>query len=235
MPYTKQPSRFFRIVQMLFVACVVVGATWGWQQLQDPVRFPINIVKVQASYEHISQETLAELITPYVNQGFFGLDKKALQEAITNISPWIAKVIVGKTWPDALTVQIIEQTAAARWEDKGLVNAEGQIFFPPTDSFPDNLPILLGEEAQIPDIWKDYEQMQVILASTGAIITQIQASDRQSITLLLHNGTKIIAGRKDPLLRLQRFVKVYPKIFRSNSQPEVVDLRYEHGLSVKWQ
>ncbi len=56
------------------------------------------------------------------------------------------------------------------------------------------------------------------------------------MSLLLNNGTKILIGRKDSLPRLQRFVKVYPEIFKTpQAQAESIDLRYDNGLSVKWQ
>lgn len=228
-------TSFFRIVKILLVASLIIGAAWGWQQLKDPEQFPINTVKVQATYAHAHQAILAEILTPYANQGFFGLDKKGLAKAIMDTSPWIAEVKLNRIWPDGLNVEIVEQVPVAQWEDKALINAEGEIFTPALNTFPKNLPILSAEEAQIPELFLTYEKIRVILNPIHATVMHLSLSDREALTLTLDNGTRIIIGPKDPLPRLQRFVKVHPKVFKSERHAERIDLRYEHGLSVKWR
>jgi cell division protein FtsQ len=150
-------------------------------------------------------------------------------------SPWIADIKLNKIWPDILNVEIIEQVPAAQWEDKALINPEGDVFYVPSETFPKGLPILFTEEEQVPELLEMYEKMRVILSPIHANITRISASDREAITLTLDNGTQMLIGRKDPLPRLQRFVKVHPRISRPGRHAETIDLRYEHGISVKWR
>lgn len=232
---THTPSRFFRIIKMLFVAALVVAAAWGFKQLKDPEQFPINTIKVQASYAHTSQVELSDAMTPFVNQGFFNLNKKALTQAIMTTSPWIAEVNLHRIWPDGLQIEIIEQVPVAQWEGKALINEDGNIFYAEPSTFLEELPIFATNEGQVAEVLSLYKKMQVILSPTGMTISEISATDRQAITLTLKNDTNIIIGRKDPLPRLQRFVKVYPKVFKADNHAETIDLRYQHGLSVKWQ
>jgi cell division septal protein FtsQ len=39
--------------------------------------------------------------------------------------PWVDSAAVQRSWPRGLKVDIIEQTAVARWNESGLVNARG--------------------------------------------------------------------------------------------------------------
>jgi hypothetical protein len=77
-------SRFLLIIKIALVASVIVAMAWGWQQLKDPENFPISHIKVQASYAHTDQTTLATALTPYVNQGFFRLSDEEADEENQN-------------------------------------------------------------------------------------------------------------------------------------------------------
>ena len=58
--------------------------------------------------------------------------------------------------------------------------------------------------------------------------------NRQAYSMVLNNGAQVLLGRREPLPRLQRFAKVYHKIFTPTSaQAERIDLRYQNGLTVK--
>ena len=42
--------------------------------------------------------------------------------------PWVDAVSVQRAWPRGLHVLVIEQVAAARWGETGLLNTRGELF-----------------------------------------------------------------------------------------------------------
>ncbi len=42
--------------------------------------------------------------------------------------PWVRKVALRRQWPRRLEVTIEEHSPLARWNDAGLVNAQGEVF-----------------------------------------------------------------------------------------------------------
>ncbi len=229
-------QRLYRFLQLVIAASVLFAILYGWHVLHDSDRFPIRDVKIQASYTHLDKQGLETTIVPFVEYGFFNLSAHKLKQQLL-LNPWIANATVNRVWPDTVIIKIDEQKPVARWGSQQLVNDKGQVFTPPTTSFAANLPLLNSPATpQASALLQTYQQLQAILLPLGWHIVALDTNDRQALNLTLANGAKIILGRKDPLLRLQRFVKVYPKIMTvHDAVPENIDLRYENGLAIQWQ
>src|SRR6185503_6524119 len=55
----------------------------------------------------------------------FGLDQLRIAvEALV----WVDRARVQRVWPDRIGIEIVEQQAAARWGDDGLLNTRGELF-----------------------------------------------------------------------------------------------------------
>jgi cell division protein FtsQ len=77
--------------------------------------------------------------------------------------------------------------------------------------------------------------MSFILEPLGLKVLKISLDSGNFWEIWLDSGLKIQLGQDRVLTRLQRFVKVYPKLFKSDKKTaKSVDLRYPHGLAVKW-
>ena len=227
--------RLYRIFQLLVAAAVIISLVWGWHMIRDPDQFPIKVVKVQADYQHLNHDAIAQQILPFADRGFFNLNGRELTRQLQQ-SPWVADVDIHRVWPDTIIIKITEQQAVAQWGKQALVNTEGKIFMPPVNTFPAKLPLLNGADNQVATLLQYYRDMSGILAPLKLTISELDANDRQALNLILNNGTKVFLGRTDPVQRLQRFAKVYHEIFTAtDTQAESVDLRYENGISVKWQ
>ncbi len=228
-------GKAYRTIQLIVVVALLLALVYGWRWLMDPADFPVKAVKIEATYTHLDQQALQAEIIPYVQQGFIRMDTAALIEQLLKF-PWIATVEVQRIWPDKVIIKISEQQAVARWGSQGLLNAKGQIFSPPADTIPTDLPILQGPQDEGAALWANYQAIAETLKPFGLQVRELNMDDRQSLQLLLDNGTQILLGKTDPLPRLARFVKVYPKIVNvPNAQPEYIDLRYENGVSIKWK
>ncbi len=227
--------RLYRLFQLVVVAAVIISLIWGWRMIKDPNQFPIKVVKVQASYQHLDHQAIAQEILPFASRGFFNLNARELTDQLER-SPWVADVEVNRVWPDTVIIKITEQQPVAQWGKQALINSAGKIFTPPVNTFPAKLPLLNGADSQVGTLLQYYRDMSAVLAPLKLQIIEIDANDRQALNLILNNGSKIFLGRTDPLARLQRFAKVYHDIFTAAEAPaESIDLRYENGISVKWK
>jgi len=228
-------TRIYRIIQLLVTCALVFALIYGWEWLSDPAEFPIRTVKIEAAREHVDQQTLQTLVLPYVTQGFIQLNTTEIKERLLEL-PWVAEVHVERIWPDTVIIRVTEQQAVARWGKMGVLNTTGQIFRPPEETIPTGLPLLNGPYDQATTLWGIYEQITQTLKPLGLSLQQLDMDERLSLQVQLNNGTRVLLGKTEPLPRLQRFAKVYPKIFTSpDAQAAYIDLRYENGLSIKWQ
>jgi cell division protein FtsQ len=228
-------TRIYRIIQLTVTGALLLAVIYGWYWLSDPTEFPIRSVKIQAPREHVAQQTIQTEVLPYVTQGFLRLNANELKEKLLE-NPWIAEVQVERIWPDGVVIKITEQQAVANWGKMGLLNTKGAIFSPPTETIPTGLPQLNGPPDQAAIMWTDYEKIAEMLKPLALKVRELDMDERLSLQLDLENGTRLLLGKKDPLPRLQRFAKVYHKIFTSpNAQATSVDLRYQNGVSVKWR
>jgi cell division protein FtsQ len=228
-------TTIYRIIQLSVTCALLFALIYGWRWLSDPEEFPIRSVKIEATREHVDQKAIQAQVLPYVTQGFIQLNVNEIKEKLLEL-PWIAEARVERIWPDTVIIHIVEQKAVARWGKIGVLNSKGSIFNPPEDTIPADLPLLNGPYDQTAALVKNYEQIADILKPLGLSLHKLDMDERLSLQLELSNGTQLVLGKIDPLPRLERFAKVYPKIFaQPNAQAVYVDLRYENGLSIKWR
>lgn len=227
-------TTIYRTIQLLVICALALALIYGWRWLSDPEEFPIRAVKIQAAREHVDQQTLQAQVLPYVTQGFIRLNVNQIKEKLEEL-PWIAEARVERIWPDTVIIHVMEQQAVARWGKLGVLNNKGHVFNPPVDTIPTNLPQLNGPYDQATALLDSYEQIVQVLKPLGLTLRKMDMDERLSMQLELNNGTRLLLGKLDPLPRLQRFAKVYPKLFTAqNTQAVYVDLRYENGVSIKW-
>ena len=82
---------------------------------------------------------------------------------------------------------------------------------------------------------ESYQQAQRVLMPLGLSVTRVVLDERRALKLELNHGLEVVLGRQDKAARLQRFVRVYPKVMDKIDRILRVDLRYPHGLTVEWK
>ncbi len=223
------PWRFiFKVIILFFL---LVGLAWLWQLFDDPARFPIQNVKVNGFYRHVTQQELKATLLPLVSGNFFTLSVDRIQTQLLK-NPWISDATVRKIWPNTLSIRVNEQNPIARWNESGLLNPQGILFFP-LPPLPSNLPELSGPKGDEKIVLQSYTEINQLLASLHLSVVELDLSSRMSWHIVLNNGMSVVIGSIDPLARLKRFIKVYPMIFKNQSvEDTVVDLRYTNGVAI---
>ena len=222
-----------KVVAVSGLLVALLGFTW--HKVKDPNLLPINAVKIVGEYHQLDRQQLQQTIMPYVAEGFFQVDVALIKQQLEQL-PWVEQAVIKKTWPDTVVVQITERQAASRWNAQGVISSREHLFYPATDVVINHLPNLHGPEGTHRLVYMEYQQMQKILHPLGVTITQVTLDKRHAWSLDLDNGMHILLGRDDHQDRLQRFKKAYQEVFGSRSRDVTnVDLRYQHGMAVKWR
>lgn len=229
-------SLWARLISALLPISLLVGGLGmllTWSQHSD--RFPLKVIEVRESLQHVVPDEVTSLISPYLSKGFFGLDIEAIQERLSQV-PWVASTWVRRVWPDRLVVSVKEQTAQARWGDKGVLSTEGFIFYPDVNTIPDKIPQFLGPKERAKEMLQHYFSLLELLGPIGLSIRTLELSSANVWKIMLDNGIAIILGKLGSNERLSRFVSVY----QSHLQAQIeriayIDLRYTNGFAIGWK
>lgn len=235
----KQERRWIspRVMASVVLGAVLVAAAgWGSAELFDPQTFPIRSIQIIGDLHHLSKAQLQDIVASHATGGFFNVDVGSIQRAVTEL-PWTDSVSVRRVWPDSLHIRVTEQVPFARWGEKGLLNARGELFYPESDDIPSGLPDFHGPEGQEGAVMSAYRDMSRALAPVGLRITKLVLDERRAWLLELDNGIELKLGRVDHYPRLVRFVRVYPKLLAGKAEAAVrsVDFRYTNGFAVLWK
>ncbi len=219
------PGVVFTVVILLLLGFVTYKIT-------DPETLPIRNVSVTGEFTHLSPVGLQERVSNIVRGGFFSVNVEMMQEALLE-EPWIQQVAVKRVWPDRIIVIIKEQKPVAQWGEKGLLNADAEIFYPERSTFPENLPVVSGPENTNEFVLEYFLRINEILPE-GLTLQSLSLSDRRSWELRLTTGPVIRLGKTGIVSRLQRFLQQLPAGgFASLEQVQYIDMRYTNGFALQ--
>lgn len=221
-------------VQAALILALGGMISWGVTWLRNPHNMPLRSVQVEGEFRKLNAEQLQKAVAGVVQGGFFTVNVDAVRRTAEAL-PWVASATVRRVWPDTLQLHVVEQRAAARWGDTGLLNMNGQLFVPDAASIPPHLPQLSGPEELRRRVMETYIAMTAALAPIGLHVAELQVDQRRAWLLRLDSGAELRLGKDNTLGRLGRFVRVYPSVFAPReAELKTVDLRYSNGFAVRW-
>jgi cell division protein FtsQ len=230
----KTPFSFVTLLKVTFVIVPILAILLLLPKKQHNEYFPITDVQI-FGIQHISHEELQNLVLPFIQKGFFAVDLSEIKERIAQLS-WTNAVVVQRVWPDKLIISLSEKNAIALWNGQSLLSDSGEIFTPSKETYPKNLPKLIGLTGEQLKLMRYYTKINALFSPLHFKVTNLALSPLQSWEVTLSNGMKLNAGNKDILTRLSHFVKVYPKIIGAREgDVEYIDLRYPNGMAVRWK
>lgn len=215
--------------------CLLVVSLFFFDDIQSYLKewLPIKRFQISAPYHFVSKEKIQQTLEPFSKQGFLSLDGSQLQHDLSQL-PWVSIASIEKKWPDTIVVQIQERSPIARFNETGLIDDRGEIFYPPKLTQFD-LPQLIGDEQSSKQLLQEFKKMSKMLAKVSLSLDMIK-NETSSLRLTLKNGLDVIVSKKQADTQLARFITIYPEL--ANHQQRLllkVDLRYKHGLAAKWQ
>lgn len=227
-------NNFFKRPWLIFLFLAIVLCFLFVQLAQNSRLFPIKVVKVDGSYDKVSQENLKAIVQQQVNKGYFAVDISTIQNDVAQL-PWVSNVSVTRSWPDMLTLTIKQKQAIAIWDNTALLLKNATLFYPLDTTFPQDIPSFEGPSGQQETVIKMFDAMTKKLTDSRLQITTITLSSEGVWQVTLNHKTVVMLGDNDILDRLERFVDVNRQQFEAKQKmPSYVDMRYNHGLAVKW-
>lgn len=233
-------SRTMLRVWVLLAAVIALTAVLlplsGLFGMRESSWFPVRWVQVSGPLQRVSAEQVRSSVAPMLQRGLFSLDPRAVKIAIEAL-PWVEQAEVRKLWPGTLAVRIRERSALARWGDHQLITAEGrQLELNAAEALGD-MPQLSGPPGRQQELIDFYKGAAAELSEARLCIVAARLSEGGGLTVTLDDGTHVLLGSDAVLERWKRFVKALPNLREqaNGRNLERVDLRYTHGLAVRWR
>jgi cell division protein FtsQ len=196
---------------------------------------PIRVISIDGSFQRVSPGQVEQVAAPYLKAGFMSADLDAVQRAVETL-PWVDHARVQRRWPNSVHVVIVEQVAAARWGESGLLNSRGELFVKSVTHVPPELPRLSGPEGTEAKVAQRYLAAQGRMLEAGMRIAAVRLDERGAWEFDLDNGLTIRLGRLQVDERLERFIHTALQVVAHRaSEINYVDMRYSNGFTIGWR
>ena len=234
----------------IFVVFGLISITWMLtKHVAGEENAPVTAIKVTGEMPYTVRDDVLRAIENIDMGNFFQVDVNTVQEQILAL-PWVYSVAVRKQWPSELKIYVVDQTPVALWNGDFILNEFGKAFQADTKRLNRNLPQFYGPEGSELLALENYINLSGLLAYKNLGIDELLLSERFSWQLTLSDGVLLNLGREDRIVRIQRFMDIYPRIKsqaliensslkkKKKSTHKVIDyidLRYDTGLAVGWK
>jgi len=218
----------------LFATCALGWGALAWA-LRQPA-FEFREVVVTGGLVRASPAHLEAVIRDELAGTFFTMNLDRARAALARV-PWVRRVALRRQWPQRLEVTIEEHVPFARWNDTGLVDADGEVF---SADFDGELPQFVGPDAHAAEVAARYRDWSSSLARLRFAVDEVTLSPRGGWRLRTTGpagALEIELGRDEPSERLARFVDAYARtvglLARAGTRVDHVDLRYRNGFAAR--
>ncbi len=197
---------------------------------------PIERVIVTGRLQHVSPLDVERLVRAHLDgAGLVSVDLDDISRGLS-LLPWVDQASVQRSWPRGLKIEIVEQSAVARWGGNGLVNARGELFLSAAAFVPPELPELDGPTGSQREVTANYLTMQGRLTEVGLRLSTLTLDARGAWSFTLDDGVTVRLGRQQMSERFERFMAAAAKLVRSRATDiAYVDMRYGNGFAVGWK
>ncbi len=206
-----------------------VGVVWAFNQ-------PIETVAVEGRFQRVAPVDVERVVKEHLHGvGLLSVDLAQVRAAIHTL-PWVDAVSVQRAWPRGLTVLVIEQTAAARWGERGLLNTRGELFDTDERHVPPELAQLEGPQGKESIVAQRYLATEGRLAQAGLRLTALRLDARGAWEFDLANGVTVRLGRRQVDERFEKFMNTALKLVSQRGEDiAYVDMRYTNGFAIGWR
>lgn len=229
-----------KMAKLLFIALLVLlffVIKSFWQVSKSVANFPVDRIVLSGDAIITQQRDIQQALNEFQDSSFFNLDINSVAANIEAFS-WVESAKVTRQWPNVLVIDLVEHEAVYRWGEEELLDAAGNRFVNVDSQRFAHLPQLDGIDGHESEMIFAYQQLTTALGSrlSKLGVERFVLNRYLSWELHLQSGLVIKFGRDDYQKRLKRFVAA----LQSDKLPDFaqldsVDLRYQHGFSVRWK
>lgn len=214
---------------VLGVCAAIAGTLWALDQ-------PIRTVSVSGRFQRVAPVDVERIVKEHVGgMGLLSVDLAGVRKALHQVA-WVDAVSVQRAWPRGLNVLVIEQVAAARWGESGLLNTRGELFATAERHIPPELARLSGPEGKQAVVAEKYLGVQGRLMQAGLRLTAMRLDARGAWEFDLSNGVTVRLGRREFDERFEKFMSAALKLVTQRGDDiQYVDMRYTNGFAIGWR
>jgi cell division protein FtsQ len=217
-----------RVGGLLLVGGALAGGAWALDR-------PIHVIAMDGSFQRVSPGQVEKAVAPFASAGFMSADLDAIQHAVEAV-PWVDHARVQRRWPNSLHVTVVEETAAARWGQSGLLNTRGRLFVREAAHVPAELPRLSGPDGTEGQVAQRYLATQGRMLEAGMRIAALRLDERGAWEMDLDSGVTVRLGRREVDERLDRFIHTAAQVISHRlNDVSYVDMRYSNGFAIGWR
>ena len=217
-----------RAALLLLLVAGLAALTWALDR-------PLRVISMDGSFQRVSPGQIEKAVAPFSQTGFMSADLDAIQRAVEAL-PWVEHARIQRRWPNSLHVTVVEQTAAARWGESGLLNTRGELFVRSAAHVPAELPRLSGPEGTESQVAQRYLSIQGRMLEAGMRIAALRLDERGAWEMDLDSGVTVRLGRRDVDARLDRFIRTASQVISHRlNDITYVDMRYSNGFAIGWR
>ena len=196
---------------------------------------PVRSIVIEGPFQRVAAVEIEQAARGTLRGGFVSANLDRLRDAVEALA-WVDRARVQRLWPDRIQVEVVEQQAAARWGEDGLLNTRGELFATGVRHVPPELPRLDGPEGSEWQVAQRYLAIQGRLVEQGLRVTALRLDQRGAWELDLTNGVTVRLGRRQVDERMDRLVRVTaPVIVGRAAEIVYVDMRYSNGVAIGWR
>jgi len=214
---------------LAMVAAGALAVAWAFDQ-------PIESVAVTGSFQRVAPVDVERVVKARLHgAGLLSVDLAAVRRAIHTL-PWVDAVSVQRAWPRGLTVLVVEQSAAARWGERGLLNTRGELFAADERHIPAELAQLAGPEGKEALVAQRYLAAEGRLMQAGLRLSAMRLDARGAWEFDLANGVTVRLGRRMVDERFEKFMDTALRLVTQRGEEiAYVDMRYTNGFAIGWR
>jgi cell division protein FtsQ len=196
---------------------------------------PVRVISMDGSFQRVSPGQIEKAVAPFSQAGFMSADLDDIQRAV-EVLPWVEHARIQRRWPNSLHVTVIEQSAAARWGESGLLNTRGELFVRSATHVPAELPHLSGPDGTESQVAQRYLSVQGRMLEAGMRIAALRLDERGAWEMDLDSGVTVRLGRREVDERIDRFIHTASQVISHRlNEITYVDMRYSNGFAIGWR
>ncbi len=128
-----------------------------------------------------------------------------------------------------------EREPVAYWNNNGLLDKDGQPFYPKEKRLINALPRLFGVNKNAADLLMHYKYFQAYFVQRGVVLNAAMLNAINEWQLGTVDGILIYLGAEPDRIQISRVAKLIKSLPKSDREKmEYVDARYTNGVAVKW-
>jgi len=217
-----------RAALLALIAGGLATLTWALDR-------PVRVISMDGSFQRVSPGQIEKAVAPFSQAGFMSADLDGIQRAVETL-PWVEHARIQRRWPNSLHVTVVEQTAAARWGESGLLNTRGELFVREATHVPAELPRLSGPEGTQSQVAQRYLSVQGRMLDAGMRVAALRLDARGAWEMDLDSGVTVRLGRREVDERIDRFIHTASQVISHRlNEISYVDMRYSNGFAIGWR